>query len=175
MSAKRCEICEKRPAMTAAAMMAKFGTVFPYCDPCMTFAEMENVHSDDGHGTDAEGSNDTDGCWICHPELDRSAEDYAERAGTSRAGMRMTVRRSLSGREKADMIATRITRKYPIDAAKVSTRKGTVTLKVELKETGLVLRWDLTGRYLYAVSSAVVDGKSRKVRNASEALKLLGL
>jgi len=40
------------------------------CHPCNDYAEWENTHSDDGHGTEFEGSNDTDGCPVCHPELD---------------------------------------------------------------------------------------------------------
>lgn len=174
MSRKLCEICETRPVMSQASKLAR-GTSFPYCDPCQDKAEWENAHSDHNHDGDHDATPEKDACWICHPELDKTDADYTPRAGTSRAGMRMTVRRTLTGREKADMVASRVIRKYPIDAAKVSTRKGIVTLKVETKEAGFTLRWTVDGRYDYAASKMVADGKEHKVRNASEALRLLGL
>lgn len=172
MNRRLCEICEIRPIMTAVSKRAR-GTNFPYCDPCQDLAEWENRHSDEAHDSDNDATAEKDACWICHPELDETSKEYKPRAGTSRAGMRMTVRRTMTGREKAALLAERIGEKA---ATSIATRKGVVTLKAATESgTGFALRWDLAGAYIYVASTATKDGKERKVRNASEALKIIGL
>lgn len=191
MNRKLCEICEIRPIMSTASKRAR-GTNFPYCDPCQDLAEWENRHSDEAHDrinsgewlpTDADGAEsimrEMADCWICHPALDESAKDYKPRAGTSRVGMRMTVRRTMTGVEKAEAVRVQIRAAKRRISAVINAggieSAGRTSLTVSAKGVKMDLYWDETGRYDYAASDATVDGKSRKVRNASEALKILGL
>lgn len=108
-------------------------------------------------------------CWICHPELDASAKDYTQRAGTSRAGIVLTVKRGQTAKEKAEKVQSLLGG----FATSIRTVKGTTTLKAARKSgEGLVLVWDSNGRYDYAASHATIDGRKAKVRNVAEALRV---
>lgn len=169
---KRCTICEVRPA-TAESPEGRL------CKPCLAFADWENVHSDYDHkGARARGEK-VDGaeyqlseCWVCHPELDESAEDYTPRTGTSRKGMRMTVTARANARDKAKQVAQQLPASY---ATGISTRNGIVTLKASKSlGEGFVLCWDAqTGRFLYGQSKFYFGDprKPRKVRNAAAAIR----
>lgn len=113
-------------------------------------------------------------CWICHPELNEAKRAYAERQGTSRKGQVIHVPLRASGPDKAAIVAEAITNLG--GTVKVRTVKGDTTLKGELPSGAKIeLHWDFQGRYEYAPSSFTANGgKANKVRNVSEALRLLG-
>lgn len=170
MAAKLCSLCKTRPVGTGTGHDAKHARTMGYCNPCLTEAEMENEHSDYGHdeGKDADG-NPTNGCWICHPELNAASADYQPRKGTSRAGMQLTVPLRATGKEKAARVSDQLP---PSFALSVRTAKGVTTLKASSAGETLVLNWDLRGRFLQGLFTT--EGKTRKVRNAAEAIRLTG-
>jgi hypothetical protein len=136
-----------------------------YCTPCLTLAENENRHSDDGHSAGAP----VEGCWICFPELD--ATTLMPRAGSSRAGVVHSVPLRATGKEKAAIVAEHLPESY---ATKIRTSNGVVTAKAASSlGTGLQLRWDVEGRFLEG--SVAIDGADRRVRNVSEAYRLLNV
>jgi hypothetical protein len=169
---KRCmEIGCQRPA-------SKDSPEGQLCTPCLTKAEWENTHSDYGH--DAEASETTDshddaqnkrlnGCWVCFPELDESAADYTPRTGTARSGMVLNTKNGQTGEEKAATVAEAL--KHLNLATHVE--KGRVILAGD--DGGnftFELVWDRRGRYQYGPSIFTVAGKTRKVRNVAEMLRL---
>jgi hypothetical protein len=117
-----------------------------------------------GRGVAAERET-MEGCWICYPELNRASAEYTPRNGSSREGMRMTVRRGQAPQEKAALVALAI-EGTGHGSAKVTTRKGVTTLKGTIGDTPVELRWE--GR-------SFVAGRfnGRAVRNVSEALRLV--
>lgn len=191
IEAKRAEEAAKaKPAPTAKKRCANCGTrprtsespEGQLCEPCLREAEHENQHSDDDHeglinrAETAKHANvdnkksiladlaryqtEIDGCWICHPELNKASVAYVERAGTSRKGIVMTVSLRATGREKAQQVATKL------GGGKISSSKG----RTVLRHGDLVLVWEANGRF---TSEGSKFGK-RAIRNASEALRLVG-
>jgi ribosomal protein S14 len=148
------------------------------CQADREYAESENAHSDENHeSTEApEGGDFRDQCWICHPELD---ERKPRGEGRSRAGMVIVakgteIHKSLTFKKAAEAIGwtveiERETYELPESAEGEGTRYFATAVK---GEQSISLAWD--GRaYDYAASSAVLNGKGRKVRNLKEALRLL--
>lgn len=112
-------------------------------------------------------------CWICNPKLNQAKAEYTERTGTSRKGQVINVPLRADGATKAEIVKTRI---GELGEVKIKTQKdGSTNLLAYCGEILLVLRWDDRGRYLYAESSIVRQGKSAKVRNVSEAFRVLGV
>jgi hypothetical protein len=173
-TSKRCEICETRPA-------SKESPEGRLCTPCLTKAEMENTHSDHGHGDidtytlantnftkksqleayKAETKIEMETCWVCHPELDQSEESYVQRDGTSRAGM--TIYAKGSAKEKAALIAL-AAEGTGNGSVKYRTVKGVTTLKGTANGVEIRMTWE---------GDRFVSGTfgPRKVRNVSEALR----
>jgi hypothetical protein len=173
---KRCTSCGVRPRSSQSPE----GQL---CIPCLTEAEWENQHSDYGH--DAEGPESDDaternarinGCWICHPELNRASAEYKGRVGTSRLGIRMTVSLRATGREKAEQVASQLKKQVTSDVTIKNVRDGVVLKATVSTGNGAVdhdvmtLVWDANGRF---TSNGSKLGK-RTIRNASEALRLVG-
>jgi hypothetical protein len=181
MTAKtRCASCTVRPITNDSPESQ-------LCTPCLREAEWENSHSDNGHAGLADGSltwkqtnyktkkafdawvadesKTMEQCWICHPELNEAQREYTPRNGSSREGMRMTVRRGAAPQEKAALVEAAILGTGR-GTAKVTTRKGVTTLKGTIGDTPVELRWE--GR-------SFVAGRfnGRAVRNVSEALRLV--
>lgn len=187
MNAKRCEICEIRPIMSSVERNARGG--FPYCSQCLTKEEWENQHSDDGHefaddlkfyaglmlpSIEAKDEymasmrEDMKRCWICNPELDQTAEEYVQRTGTSRQGMKLHVPPRASGKEKAKATAAQLPQKY---ATSISVRQGFVTLKAASElGCGFKISWNQQGQLVAATQTT--SGKTKKIRNVAEALRL---
>jgi hypothetical protein len=169
---KTCRVCQSRKVAQGIVRGqgdtdAGTARAVELCIPCFAEAGWENEHSDDGHGTEHEGSNSTDYCWICHPELNEAAATYVARVGTSRAGMVITVPLKASGQEKAAAVKAQIPTGYAVG---IKTVKGVTTLKAAKGVgDGLVLQWDAQGRFVYGPSTA--NGK--KVRNVAAALRIL--
>jgi hypothetical protein len=157
------------------------------CQICLTEAEWENIHSDNGHeGIEsltkaetnfktvkafnafvAETKAETEQCWVCHPELNEAKKAYTPRTGTSREGIRLTVPPKADPKTKALTVAEKIEGQYfEKGSVKVRTVKGVTTLTAG----DVKLVWDVRGRFVSAGS--LVNGK--KVRNVSEALRVLG-
>jgi hypothetical protein len=175
MTTKRCSICNVRPVGAVPSVGdGPHARSMGYCTPCLTLAENENRHSDDGHSADAP----VEGCWICFPELD--ATTLMPRAGSSRAGVVHSVPLRATGREKAKLVTEHLPESF---ATKVRTVKGVVTAKgasalgtakgASALGTGLQLSWDVEGRFLEG--SVRIDGAERRVRNVSEAYRLLNV
>jgi hypothetical protein len=189
-----CRACEVRPVGggTGEENDRTFARSIDLCVPCAEEANWENAHSDNGHDLLAAGTASwknysfktkkafdewaaeeraaMERCWICKPELNRASEEYVGRTGTSREGMVINVPLRASSKEKAEAIAAKIGKPY---AVSIRTVKGVTTLKAAKSQgEGVVLVWDENGRWDYSASRAEVAGKSRKIRNASEALRL---
>lgn len=188
MKAKRCEICNTRPVDP----QVKRESGADHCRPCDTLAGHENMHSDYDH----EGINSGKvvfgqtthktkssfnewlkstkrgmaECWVCHPELDETQEEYAQRNGTSRLGIVLSVPIRGTGKDKAAAVTERFRKPY---VCATRTSKGTVIFKATAAKGGCEIRWDLVGRYLGA--EVTLEGKTRKARNVSEVLRLLSL
>lgn len=135
-----------------------------WCNPCANMGQMEISH-DNGHESISE-----DECWLCHPELDETAEDYTPRNGTVRQGMAIVAKGG--AKDKANLLVAAIVAAK--GEAKFSTRKGLTTLKGKLADgSEIKVMWD-QDRYVYGPSTLSVDGKVRKVRNVSEWLRVIG-
>lgn len=173
MATKTCSICKVRPQMTAAERRAEGASRdMDYCVYCHTEALWENTHNDSGHGDPNGEANFTEEsvCWICNPELNPANANYRLRTGTSRLGMIINVPLRADGKTKAGVVADKLAPRF---ATKVSTRKGITTLTLDFAgDVSFKLRWDADGHYLYAASTATVNGKVRKVRNVAEALRI---
>jgi hypothetical protein len=170
----KCRSCDKRNAGTGATLAEgdiKTARELGLCVPCLVDGEWENEHNDNGHTTAAP----VEGCWACHPELNPDRDGAPEpRKGSSRAGVVHCVRRRDTGREKAQTVAAHVVKKISACATpKVrSYAKGTVSCRI-VSELGTVrLDWDADGHFL-PTSKIERDGASRKVRNVSEAYRLL--
>lgn len=192
---KICEICNLRPATE------EMNAQVVYCYPCSTMADMENHHSDYSHDTllqtpDAkltlkgwnfkakadllawaqEERKVMETCWICNPELDLTKLPYVARKGTSREGMVIHVPLRATGREKAETVKELLAAAQGATVAaedvRITTRKGITTLKVN----DYTLTWgDAHGSSRGTGGSYVNgDGRTVKIRNVSEFLKLVG-
>jgi ribosomal protein S14 len=177
---KTCVICKTRPGMTASQLQF-LGLGRDYadqCQPCHVEAEWENAHSDRNHEAfNAETwvpettervvdlIEETKDCWICHPELNEAAKTYAPRSGSSKAGMKIHAKGSV--RDKIEVVK-RAAMERGLSMA-IEETGGQYTAKIN----GLQLSWDASGRYDYAGSSWANGGKVTKVRNVSEALRIL--
>jgi hypothetical protein len=143
----------------------------PLCTPHLTEAEHQNSH-DNGH-EDIHSIN----CWICWPELNEAAKlgARAERQGTSREGMRMTVPVRGAASEKAAAVIA----KLPEDAEHSITvdEFKMVHLTIVSGPARITLAWHADGAYAYDATSLQRDANSKiaKVRNASAALRFLGV
>ena len=161
------------------------------CIPCYDFGGWENTHSDNAHesikngGADAAefsgGQESIDSitaemkhCWVCHPELDESAETYVPRAGTSRKGIVLNVKNGQTGAEKAREVREILKNRKGIATSVSTARRGEVNLTISSATFKIELAWNNKGQYLYPSTSYVANGRSRKVRNVSEALRLIG-
>ena len=175
MSQKRCNVCQTRPATPESPE----GQL---CQPCLTEAGWENTHSDWDHegyrswtlkntnfktrkelqAAIEEVAVETTACWICHPELNEAKAEYTPRGGTSRAGMVIHVPLRATGADKARLAVGLL----DLTDGNIRTNYGVTTLKS--KALDLELSWDARGRY--------VGGRiaSRKVRNVSDAMRVLG-
>lgn len=165
-----CSICQARPV----GAQPRFGEArearsMGYCTPCFTLAGWENTHSDDGHSDDAP----VDNCWACHTEL--IPLPGSARVGTSRLGVTHSVRRQDTGRDKAKTVATHIVASTSVEKPTVrSYARGTISVRV-IHEAGTIrLDWDAEGHFL-PTSKIERDGSVRKVRNVSEAYRLLAI
>lgn len=140
------------------------------CEADRTYGEWENNHSDEGHGQEggnADGATPND-CWVCHPELDERKAKRPQ-AGSSKAGMVVHA--------KGDISAKVAVVREAAEARGLKVLAETLKHEYRLVATGdgfeLTVTWDGHGRYDYPKSGALVAGKVRKVRNVSEALRLI--
>lgn len=86
MAARKCSLCNLRNVGTGTGWDSAQARVMGYCNPCLTSAEWENVHSDYGHEGANTGETDHMGyklseCWVCCPDLDASQADHTPRTG----------------------------------------------------------------------------------------------
>lgn len=179
----RCSICGTRPAGGADAKLAGHKD---YCDECLHEAEWENEHEDDAHDAVTEGTFKPKGgqgklirermevCWICKPELNKAAKPYAERTGTSRKGMVMTVPVHGRAGDKAKIVIEAAQNHQGVDV-KSRQREGRVEVTISGSFGTMVLAWDKTsGAYAYEFSSIKQNGKKeRTVRNIAAALRII--
>jgi hypothetical protein len=147
------------------------------CEADRTHGEWENAHADEAHNTPDETSGvDTADCWICHPELDGRK---SKRAGRSRAGMVIIakgteIHKSETFRAAADSAGWTVTMmSETYDLGEDAEGEGTRYYATATRgDDSISLAWD--GRaYDYPMSSAVIGGKARKIRNLKEALRVL--
>lgn len=169
----RCTICNLRPINRAA--MRENGTPdFDCCEPCLTEANWENTHSDNGHDIDGPESDDAmapnvrvNGCWVCYPELNRASASYVMTKGSSREGMKINVTLRADGAQKAAETGTLF---VALGWKGEAIVEQTVKLTVIRRDSVIELHWDSKGRFLFGTITAA--GKTRKVRNVAEALRL---
>lgn len=174
-----CIVCGERKGMSKAAR-DRHGVGSDFADMCEAdYIESgyENEHSDYGHQTGkGDQGGDVEHCWVCFPDLkaDFISSSYRPgHAGTSRAGMKLSVPVRAAGQVKA------ATTKARLDAAGIESsvkgKKGTIRLVIESGDVRITLAWDINGAYLYEESSVIKGGKARKVRNVKAALTALGI
>lgn len=168
-----CNVCGKRRAVKSTNGQ---------CGQCFEEGGWENTHNDGGHeGLDLanltkEQAEEVHGCWICYPELNRA---QVFRTGRSRAGMVIVakgteIHKSQTFRKAAEAAGwTVIIQTETYELGDDAEGEGTRHYATARKGTeSMSLAWD--GRaYDYPSSSAVLNGKDRKVRNLKEALRLL--
>jgi hypothetical protein len=180
MAAKTCPTCRNRPMYTGKGPgVDEAPRLSGMCNFCYTEGGWENTHNDYGHDVDGEaieqaGQDEAgkrvDGCWICYPELNLAAKPRNERAGTSRAGMRLTVPVRAGGKAKAEAVKAQLPTGY---TATIRTEKGRTTLRAKGAVT-LVIHWDVRGAFVSGTAQAT-NGTAKRVRNASEALRAAGV
>jgi hypothetical protein len=148
------------------------------CTACREYGEWENAHSDEGHANQEFPVRDelTADCQVCHPELDGRKP---KRVGRSRAGMVIVAKGTeihksktfQAAAEAAGWTVTMQSETYELPEG--ATGEGTRYYATATKgESHIALAWD--GRaYDYQESGASFNGKSRKVRNLKEALRIL--
>jgi hypothetical protein len=169
-----CTVCNLRPTTDESPE----GQM---CQPCLTEADWENTHSDFDHAGyeswtlrntnfktrkdllagKADIAEETKSCWVCHPELNEAQREYTPRAGSSRVGVVLTVPLRASAAEKAKLAAELL----EAGDAKIRKNNGVTTMKS--KTLDMELSWDQRGRYIGGTFG------SRKVRNVSDALRLI--
>ena len=182
--AKRCEIenCTRNVG-TGKGDQDATGA---YCNPHYTEGGWENTHNDYGHDailakiadkkrltpkqkSEADAMVD---CWICHPEINEANKEHTVRQGTSRAGIVIHVSIRAAGETKAAETVAQMEKISEQYSFKVATAKKTqeVTLRVDSAQQSFILFWDARGRF--TGGSVSENGKTRKVRNVSEVLRL---
>jgi hypothetical protein len=183
MARKVCEICSTRPVGSGKGDQDATGA---FCNPCYTESGWENTHNDHGHdgileklankkrltaNQKAEQDHMTD-CWICHEELNEAKKAYTVRQGTSRAGIVIHVSIRAAGETKAAETQAQLEQISEAYSFKIATAKksGEVTLRVESGQQNFILFWDARGRFIGG--SVAENGKTRKVRNVAEVLRI---
>lgn len=189
MAAKTCPICQNRPMYTGKGPGAdEAPRLSEMCNFCFTEGGWENEHQDDSHDAIKNGGADAGefgeeeqltavldmmkACWICEPKLNLAKKAKRETAGTSRTGMRLTVPVRAAAKAKAEAVKAQLPEGY---AASIRTVKGVTTLKAaKAVGVGIVLRWDVRGAFVSGTAQAG-NGTTKRVRNASEALRAVGV
>jgi hypothetical protein len=185
-----CGICGVRKMYTGNAGGEEAPRLSEMCNPCFAEGGWENSHSDSNHDAiletpEADRTEDQkleiSGCWICFPELNLAQR--AARAGRSRAGMVIIakgteIHKSQTFKTAAEnagwsvqILGSVVTDEDGEEIERYVARATRSTAKQVAAEI-IELAWN--GRaYDYPASSALLNGKSRKVRNLKEALRLL--
>lgn len=163
-----CSICGIRPiggGKSGGWEDKDFNKQQGYCNPCGDEGQMQNSHM---NGHESIGEND---CWLCHPELDETAKPYVRREGTSRAGMVVHVTIDAAALDKAFQTIAQLPEGFEHKLIKPTKRNG-LTTKLTFHSLGQTfeLRWDDRGRCLGGTITE--DGRTRKIRNVAEALRL---
>ncbi len=170
MATKTCQMgCGRKVGSGTAAGLDQDATG-TLCNAHYTEGGWENEHNDNDH-SDPANADYAAKCWICHPELNLASKAKRETAGTSRAGMRLTVPVRANGKTKAEAVKAQLPEGY---TATIRTVKGRTTLTAKGAVT-IVLHWDA---YRGGYSSGTVqatNGAAKRVRNASEALRAAGV
>lgn len=187
MAAKTCPICQNRPMYTGKGPGTdEAPRLSEMCNFCFTEGGWENTHNDDSHDALKNGGGDADefggqeqldavlqtmeSCWICNPKLNLAQKPVSERAGTSRQGMRLTVSVRADGKTKAGQVASQIPDGFKVT---VRTEKGNTILRAK-GAVNVTLIWDAQRGAFRSGTAQATNGTARKVRNASEALRLMG-
>lgn len=170
-----------RPIGSGAGDDADYARSISMCNPHATEAGMENSHSDNSHDAILAKIADKKRltpsqkaeteimatCWICHPELNLANEVYAPRQGTSRAGMVINISIRAAAGEKARQTADQIGESF---STSIKTLKTGASLRAVSGSQDFLLFWDIAGRF--AGGTVTEDGKTRKVRNVAEVLRI---
>lgn len=70
MAAKLCNVCNIRRVYTGSKGTETAAHGSDMCNYCYEEGSWENSHNDEGHDEPTIATPElTDGCWICHPEL----------------------------------------------------------------------------------------------------------
>jgi hypothetical protein len=184
----------QRPIGSGPGNDAVYAKSVKMCNPHATEAGYENEHSDYGHETfetltvrkssfktkaeldayKAQLREETARCWICHPELNEATKPYTTRQGTSRAGIVIHVTIRAAGETKAAETQAQIEAiggegefKFKIATAK---KTGEVAFTATGGKQEFILFWDARGRFIGG--SVRENGKTRKVRNVAEVLRI---
>lgn len=172
MAAKTCPICKDRPMYTGkGAGVDEAPRLSEMCNFCFTEGGWENEHQDGGHGDGADDPSPHD-CWICFPNLNLAKKGrHSAGAGTSRAGMRITVPIRATGKDKAAAVKGQIPEGYKVT---VTTKDGQTVLRAK-GAINVTLIWDAARGAFLSGTAQATNGTAKKVRNASEALRAMGV
>lgn len=177
-----------RPIGSGPGNDADYAKTVKMCNPHATEAGYENEHSDYNHegfekltvrgssfknkaeldAYKAQLREETKNCWICHPELNEAAKEYTARQGTSRAGIVIHVSIRAAGNTKAKETADQLSESFSTSIK--SVKSGGYRLVAVSATQSFELIWDVRGRF--TGGSVTENGKTRKVRNVAEALRL---
>lgn len=142
------------------------------CTPCYDYASWENQHGDDNHD---DGDVTDEQCPVCHPELDPRTPVQSRR---SRAGMVIVAKGSEVHKSETFKVAAEAAGWTVSILGSVNLgqdgeeQERWVAVATKANGDNIELAWN--GRaYDYPSSSARLGGKTRKVRNLKEALRLI--
>jgi len=191
MTAKTCTICQNRkmytgkgPGVDQAARLTEM------CNFCYTEGGWENTHNDDNHDALANGGADADefggqenldaalammeNCWICFPELNLATKPRSENAGTSRAGMRITVPIRAAGRAKAEAVKAQVPDGYKVTISAKRDDASQIVLRAK-GAVNITMIWDHDRGAFQSGTAQATNGTAKKIRNASEGLRAMGV
>lgn len=168
-----CPICGKRKMYTGKGPGTdEAPRLSEMCNFCFTEGGWENTHNDNDHEGNSATSEDAEkaACWICHPEKNLATKPRNERAGTSRAGMRITVPIRATGKDKATAVKAQVPAGFKVT---VSTKDGQTVLRAK-GAVNVTLIWDAARGAFLSGTAQASNGTAKKVRNASEGLRAMG-
>lgn len=89
MAATLCNVCNIRRPYTGAKGTETAAHGSEMCNYCYEEGSWENSHNDEGHDEPTIATPElTDGCWICHPELNLAQKPKGKSTGPKTQGTR---------------------------------------------------------------------------------------
>lgn len=189
----RCTVCGVRGIGTGPGDDRDSARSLKMCNPCATEGGWENTHDDHGHDAILQKLADkkrltaaqkaeqpiTEHCWICHPELNAAKAEVAVKDGTSREGMVVHAQGGIEGKVACLKTAGEAAG-GTVEVTEATTGRGKerAVISTTLRWRSpvgveLTVVWDARGRFQYGPSVVATGEQPRKIRNVSEALRVI--